>query len=164
MFSRCGYNLVLSKGSGVIKKLSLGHFSCDHIKYNIIDYIITNIIFGKLRIILYLYSMEHKISVTDKSYHKAILQIYNFNLKLSDFELDIISTMLTYGMLEINPDTKEIIRKVLDKDKFITNNYIKRLKDKGVLLPKEDQRGYTLNPNIANLTKDNKISFEFITV
>jgi predicted transcriptional regulator len=107
--------------------------------------------------------MEYVFKVNSKKYHRAMLEIYNFNLKLSDFELDIVATMLTNGISEINPITKELLRVTLNKDKYITNNYIKRLKDKGILLPKKDERGYILNPSVANLTKDNKVSFELIT-
>ena len=106
--------------------------------------------------------MDHVFRISPKKYHRAILALYNFNLKLSELELDIVSTMLANDMLEINPETKEYLRVTLDKDKYATNNYIKRLKDKGILLPNQDGKGYTLNPNIVNLTRDNKVSFEFI--
>lgn len=110
--------------------------------------------------------MEYKIPVTDETYYRVILGILNFSLKLSDFEIEIVSTMLANNWLEINQDTKEGLRKALDKDKFITNNYIKRLKDKNILIPKDDSkestRGlYDLNPDIINIVKEPRILFEF---
>jgi biotin operon repressor len=106
--------------------------------------------------------MEHIFTVDKNKYHKAILQIYNFNLKMSDLELDIISTLIANNLSEVNADSKDILRQKLDVSKFMLNNYIKRLKDKGILIPIEDNIGYTINPNIVNLTKDPNVSFEFV--
>lgn len=107
--------------------------------------------------------MEYKIPVTSKNYYKAILMVLNFNLKLSELEIDIICTMLNNNMLEVNIDTREHIRKVLNKDKFMTNNYIKRLRSKGILLDNDKlNRVYYINPTILDIIKQGKISFEFI--
>jgi hypothetical protein len=106
--------------------------------------------------------MEYKIPISNKDYYKAMLMVLNFNLKLSELEMDILCTMLNNGMYEVNIDTREVIRKVLDKDKFMTNNYIKRLRNKQVLLDKQgSNRVYYINPIIMNIINDRKVSFEF---
>ncbi len=106
--------------------------------------------------------MEYNIPVNKKDYYKAILMVLNFNLNLSSLELDILCTMLNNNMLEVNIDSREHIRKVLNKDKFMTNNYIKRLRNKGMLLDHPElNRVYYINPIILNIIKDRKVSFEF---
>lgn len=107
--------------------------------------------------------MEYKIPVTSKGYYKAILTILNFSLNMSKLELDILAVLLYHNMLEINADSREIIRKELDKDKFITNNYIKSLKAKGIILtnPTDPKKAY-VNPEVVNIVKEPKLSFEFI--
>lgn len=107
--------------------------------------------------------MEYKIPVTNKSYYKAILTVLNFSLKISKLELDILAILLYHNMLEINADSREIIRKELDKDKFITNNYIKSLKLKNIILTdlNNPKRAY-VNPEIVRIVKEPKLSFEFI--
>ena len=107
--------------------------------------------------------MEYKIPVNSQNYFKAMLTVLNFNLNLSELEMDILCAMMNYGLIEVNIDTREIIRKVLNKDKFMTNNYIKRLRNKNVLLDKPNaNRVYYINPAILNIMNDMKVSFEFI--
>ncbi len=97
-----------------------------------------------------------------KDYYKEILtQLTMF--KFSEFELNILVTMLTSNRLEVNIDTREHIRKVLNKDKFITNNYIKRLRVKGVLLTKPNvNRVYYINPTIIQILQEGTITFNYI--
>ena len=106
--------------------------------------------------------MEHKIPVTKDSYYKAMLLIMNFSLKLRKFEIDILSVLLSNGIEQVNTDARDLIRKVLNKDKFNTNNYINRLKSKGILLPTSEERVFQINPSILEIVKDKKVSFEFI--
>lgn len=104
--------------------------------------------------------MEYKFKVSSKDYYKSILTILNFNLRLSNLELDIVSTLLLDGIEEINTSTRDTIRKRLNKGKYNTNNYIIRLKNKGIFLEKTDGTIY-LNPTIRDIVKDTKVSFNF---
>jgi predicted transcriptional regulator len=108
--------------------------------------------------------MEYKIPVKKEDYYKSILTILNFNLGLSALEMDIIVTMLNNNTTTVNADSREIIRKVLDKSKFVTNNYIMRLKNKGVLIPSKTDKTLYINPNLVESVTDKKIAFEFETV
>ena len=105
--------------------------------------------------------MEYNIPVERKDYYKAILMVINFNLNLSNLEMDILSILLNNGLTVVNIDARDLLRKELNKDKFITNNYIKRLRDKGVLLSNDKNKDLNINPNILSIIKDGKISFEF---
>ena len=106
--------------------------------------------------------MEYKIPIEGKNYCKAILTILNFQLKLSPFELEILALLLTQNKEFVNTDSRDLIRKVLGKGKYNTNNYIIKLKDKGILLPTTIDRTLQINPAILELVKDKKVSFEFI--
>lgn len=106
--------------------------------------------------------MIYQKELTRKEYYKDILDKLTF-FKFSEFEIDILVAMLTSNMLEVNIDTREQIRKVLNKDKFITNNYIKRLREKEALLDKPNvTRVYCINPEIMDIIKAEKITFEYI--
>lgn len=105
--------------------------------------------------------MEHKISIKSNSYVKAMVMLHNFKLKLSPMETDILSCMLNHNMKTIDSYSRETIRLELNKDKFSTNNYIVRLRDKGILITKPADKALYVNPSMYDLIKDKKVSFEF---
>ena len=104
--------------------------------------------------------MEFKIPVTQESLCKAVLTILNFKLGLSEKEVEVLAVMLNNKITVVDSSARLLIRKVLDRDKFSTNNYIKRLKDKKILI----QNGKTLsiNPSIIALTSETTLTFNFI--
>ena len=105
--------------------------------------------------------MNYPININKESYHKAMLMILNFKLNLSNMEIDMLSTLLKNGITIIDTDARDLIRKVLNKDKFITNNYIKRLRNKHVLLSKDNDKKLYINPSILEIVKDREVSFKF---
>lgn len=105
--------------------------------------------------------MEYNIPISTKNYYKAMLSILNFQFKLSPFELDIMSLLLSNNMEYVNTDSRDLIRKVLGKGKFNTNNYIIKLKEKGILLPTIVDRTLQINPAILEVIKDKEVSFKF---
>lgn len=107
--------------------------------------------------------METRIPVTKDSIYKAILMLGNvpFNLNLSKLEIDIVSTWLQYKVYVIDISARDLIRKVLDKDKFNTNNYIRRLKDKGIIVHADDSKKLYLNPKLAQIVNTDTITFKF---
>lgn len=110
--------------------------------------------------------MERVIPVKQQDLIKAILMILNtpYNFNLSNMEIDIVSCMLNHNMQIIDLANREIIRMELDKDKFNLNNYIVRLRDKGMVIVKPADKNLYVNPNLYDLIKDNKISFELQVV
>lgn len=104
--------------------------------------------------------MHYPITVKQSTYHKAILLILNFNLKLTNTELDIVSIVLDNTDQVLDSKVREVIRLKLNKDKFTINNYIKRLIDKGIFIRTTDS--IQINPSILEIVKDNKVSFELI--
>lgn len=105
--------------------------------------------------------MEYVIPIQNDKYYKAILMILNFQLNMSDLELEIVSTMLSKKIYDITPETRDMICKELSISAFLRNNYIKRLRDKGILLLRDSDKTYTLSPSLIELVKDRKVSFEF---
>lgn len=104
--------------------------------------------------------MVLKKTVNKSEYYKQILATLYF-FKFTEFELDILSAMLNNDMTVVNIDSREVIRKVLNKDKFIINNYIKRLKGRNVLLEIPGTKALNINPMIISLIKEGQITFNF---
>lgn len=105
--------------------------------------------------------MEYVIPIKNKDYHKGMLMILNFNLNLSPMELDIVATLLNNNIEIVDIGAREIIRKTLNKDKFSTNNYISRLKNKNIFIVKPVDKRLYLNPTIIDIVRGKKVSFEF---
>ena len=100
-----------------------------------------------------------EFKVTKDSVSKVILTILNFQLKLSDLEVDMLSVMLSHNITKIDAATRVLLRDKLDKTKFDINNYIKRLKEKKLIIIKED-KSLHINPNIVELMKFKTITFK----
>jgi len=100
-----------------------------------------------------------KVLKDKKEYYSEVL---NKLLDLSSFELDILLTMLESNRLEVNTDTREHIRKVLNKNKAVTNNYIKRLRTKGIFVNKEGYNMvYLFNPLILQVLQEGKLTYQY---
>lgn len=93
-----------------------------------------------------------EFKVDRDSFSKAVLTILNFQLKLSELEIEILSVMLSHNITKIDSATRVLLRDKLDKTKFDINNYIKRLKEKKLIIVKEDKNLH-INPNIIQLVK-----------
>lgn len=104
--------------------------------------------------------MEYPIKVNSRQLYKAILTILNFKLNLTNLEIDVVSTLMNYGIVNIDTTSRDIIRKELNISKYSTNNYIIQLKSKSIILSNQDGKLY-LNPSMYELVKDKEISFKF---
>lgn len=103
--------------------------------------------------------MIFPIPTTKEKYYKAALKVINCFLNLTDYELDIIVTMLNYNIKYLTKDTRARLREILKSDTATFNNYIKRLKDKKALV--ESEEGLEVNPNIVNSVSDGEITIKF---
>lgn len=100
--------------------------------------------------------MNYPIKVTKDKYYKAALSLMNCFLKLTDFELDLIITMLNNNIKTISKESRNRLRGLLNKDAFTLNNYIKRLKDKKALIEVNDE--LVINPNILKSVEDTELN------
>lgn len=100
-----------------------------------------------------------EFKVTKDSVSKVILTILNFQLKLSDLEVEMLSVMLSHNITKVDSAARVLMRDKLDKTKFDINNYIKRLKEKKLIIVKED-KSLHINPNIVELMKFKIFTFK----
>jgi hypothetical protein len=98
--------------------------------------------------------------ITNKDYCREVLSSLSF-FNFTSFELDILCVMLNNNIQVLNSDSREKIRKVLDKGKFTINNYIKRLRDKQVLLTINGTEHYKINPLVLNILKEGEVVYRF---
>ena len=97
--------------------------------------------------------------VTKEELIRWILTIMNFELKLSELEVNMLVVLLHAKITTLDSDARNIIRSILNKDKFAVNNYIKRLKDKRILL--QEDKTLVINPNIVKLVENKELNFKF---
>lgn len=100
--------------------------------------------------------MDYSIKVSKDKYYKAALSLMNCFLKLTEFELDLIITMLNHNIKSISKDSRIILRDLLSKDSYTFNNYIKRLKDKKALIEVNEE--LVINPNITKSIVDDELN------
>lgn len=114
----------------------------------------------------YINSMEYKVTIDKDNFSKTVLTILNSGLSLNmhELEIDILATLLKNGITTINAKSRTIIRTTLDKDKFTTNNYIKKLKDKHLLVEDSKNKDLHIHPTIVGAVKHREHSFKFDTV
>lgn len=103
--------------------------------------------------------MNYDIPISKEKYTLAALKVINCFLDLTTYELEIVSKMLDNNIQVLDTKGRMIIRRLTGKNTATTNNYIKRLKDKKVLIPTE--KGLKLNHNITNPISDKEINIKF---
>lgn len=103
--------------------------------------------------------MIQVIPISEKGYNRAMLKALNGFLNLTDFEIDILACMLNNNVDILNKTNRLEVRNLLNKSEYTFNNYIKKLKDKKVLIPMED--GLAIHPTIATPIKDKEITVKF---
>ena len=103
--------------------------------------------------------MKYNIPTQKDSYPLALIKGLNCFLNLTEFELAIVSNMLKYEMATLTVANRKKLREVIGKGEYTTNNYIKKLKDKKVLVSKEGKLG--LNESILTPYRDREIVLKF---
>lgn len=104
--------------------------------------------------------MKYTIPIKKENYHKAILLIFNqLGLNLTELELNLLASMFNNGIKVITKDIRKSLRESMNIDQFTFNNYIKRLKDKGILIKEEDK--LKINPSLENKVKDKEVHIIF---
>lgn len=104
--------------------------------------------------------MEYPIPIRKEDYHKAMLLILSqLGLNLTELEVNLLANLMKKGYTKLTKDNRRAIRDTLDIDQFTFNNYIKRLKDKGVIVKEKDF--LQINQNLMDKVRDNKIHITF---
>lgn len=87
-------------------------------------------------------------------------------LKLTDREVEVIAAFIRYDKENAaTPSARKYVAEELEmKSVAVLNNFVKALKDKGVILPIPDQKNrYTYHPIIKDINKDVSIQIRFET-
>jgi hypothetical protein len=87
-------------------------------------------------------------------------------LKLTDREVEVVAAFIRYDKENAaTPAARKYVAEELEmKSVAVLNNFVKALKDKGVILPVPDQRNrYTYHPIIKDINKDVSIQIRFAT-
>lgn len=103
--------------------------------------------------------MERKIKISKDKYYKAMIKVINCFLNLTEYEVELISNMFVYNIKVLDKNTRLVLRQALGTSEQSFNNYVKRLKDKNVLI--DTSHGLGLNPTIQNAVSDKKVIIEF---
>ena len=103
--------------------------------------------------------MIQNIPISKTGYNKAMLKALNGFLDLTDFEMEILTCMLNREINTLNRENRLEVRLELNKSECTFNNYIKKLKDKSLLISNE--QGLIINPVILSSNKDKEITFKF---
>ena len=103
--------------------------------------------------------MEIDIPLKEDRYSRAMLKVMNSFLNLTDYELDIISEMLNHKMDVLDSKNRAKIRSLTGKRVASTNNYIKKLKDKKMLV--ETESGLQISNKILKPILDREVTVRF---
>lgn len=103
-----------------------------------------------------------QIQVTKETYISSFLEVLNGLLKLSDTELKVLTVFLDVNSKEpCSHEFKlEVIKRCEMKNVAVLNNYIKKFKDKGVLIV--DKGLYFYNPVLNPENFRDGLAFSFI--
>lgn len=106
---------------------------------------------------------EIKIPTSEKGFLKAYLRSINGILDLTPKQLNALETMLMENA-EVTC-TKDQRKRLVDllgvKDIPQLNNVVKALKDKGILRPNPEGKGYVYNPLVV--PSSSKVTLQFVT-
>ena len=97
--------------------------------------------------------MDYTIPVKRENYTRAVLEVLNPFLRLTEYEQALLATMITSNIKVIDTKTRQDLMILLDTDYYTLSNYIKKLKDKELLV--ERPYGLGIDPNLL-LSLDSK--------
>ena len=106
--------------------------------------------------------MEFKLNLPITQKTKYLIQMLNPIMgNLTNTEIDILVVIADKQISIIDKDTRTDIRMFLNMDKFNFNNYIKKLKEKKVLI-EVNRLSLKVNPNILHILKHDSINISFV--
>jgi len=103
--------------------------------------------------------MERTISISKDKYYKAMLNVMSGLVNLTSFEIEVIATMFNHNIKALDKITRLELRLLLDTSEYNFNNYIKKLKQKKVLI--ETDKGLEVNQNLTSAIEDQELTIKF---
>lgn len=105
--------------------------------------------------------MEYTLKLPISKKTEYLIQMLNPVMgNLTDKEIDILVVIADKQITIIDKNTRTDVRMHLNMDKFNFNNYIKKLKEKKVLI-EVDRLSLKVNPNILHILKHDSINLSF---
>jgi hypothetical protein len=105
-----------------------------------------------------------QIPTNSKNLVRDYVTAVNGILKLTEREIEVIAAFIRYDKsLAAAPAARKYVAEELEmKSVAVLNNFVKALKDKGVILPVGDQKNrYTYHPIIRDITDEVTIQIRF---
>ena len=105
-----------------------------------------------------------QIPTNSKNLVRDYVTAVNGILKLTDREIEVIAAFIRYdNQNAATPSARKYVAEELEmKSVAVLNNFVKALKDKGVILPIPDEKNrYTYHPIIREITDDVTIQIRF---
>lgn len=104
--------------------------------------------------------MKRIIKIDKDKYVKAILLVINqLGLNMTPTELAIIVASINHNLLIFNTITRSKLKDILGIDNFTFNNYVKKLKDKGILA--KYNKDLEVNKTLLEYVEDKEIHLTF---
>lgn len=105
--------------------------------------------------------MISTIPIDSKNYTTHILRVIGAMIpnNLTDFEIKVLATMIENDIKTLDTDTRLKLRLLLDTSEYNFNNYIKKLKEKGIFI--ETKYGLGIHPNILNAVYDKELVIKY---
>ena len=105
--------------------------------------------------------MTYKILVNKEQYYTSVLQAFNPILGLSKKEIQILNCVLSNGQTSMSTLNREHVRKTIGITKYSLNNYIGRLRIKGILYKDKSNKTLTIHSGLVDNLNKGKIEYNF---
>ncbi len=106
--------------------------------------------------------MEFKLNLPSKDKNKIFIKMINPIIgNLTSKEIDILIVIADKQISKLDKDTRTDVRMHLNMDKFNFNNYIKKLKEKKILIP-VDRITLNVNPKLLHILKHDSLNLTFV--
>jgi hypothetical protein len=106
--------------------------------------------------------MEFKLNLPSKDKNKIFIKMINPIIgNLTSKEIDILIVIADKQISKLDKDTRTDVRMYLNMDKFNFNNYIKKLKEKKILIP-VDRITLNVNPKLLHILKHDSLNLTFV--
>lgn len=109
--------------------------------------------------------MQISIKTAKSSYHRDIVGVLNGIFKLTDKEMDVLAKALEFQLHRAfsTQCRKWILEQMGFNSTHDVNNYVKRLKEKGVVQADQDEI-LRFNPLITKTVHDGNINVQFTNI
>jgi len=107
-----------------------------------------------------------RIPTNNRNLVRDYVRAVNGILKLTDREVEVVAAFIRYDQENAaTPSARKYVAEELEmKSVAVLNNFVKALKDKGVIVAVPNERNrYTYHPIIKNIHKDVSIQIQFET-